>query len=222
MIVCIVVFTQSRKLSSIPLRNLSFFACHACKSIYFQPRKHQSCNDWRIFCHGCTFSRASHLLHNFPRSVPVASCARDLFMFFRSSHSHSRSSHFPALDSGYLFSHLWRLLQFFPRLTIHLTTVARMYSRARHHLLFFPRLKPVCVAIASALYLCLEWLTKCDWFVSFSVNCNIFQICYGLTETSPVTNQTQMDDPVDLRVSTVGRVHPNTEVRISRTQKSNK
>ena len=39
-----------------------------------------------------------------------------------------------------------------------------------------------------------------------------FQICYGLTETSPVTNQTLMDDPIDLRVSTIGRVHPNNEV----------
>ncbi|XP_068720322.1 medium-chain acyl-CoA ligase ACSF2, mitochondrial-like [Montipora capricornis] len=39
-------------------------------------------------------------------------------------------------------------------------------------------------------------------------------ICYGLTETSPVTTQTLMNDPVDLRVSTVGRVHPNTEAKI--------
>lgn len=39
-------------------------------------------------------------------------------------------------------------------------------------------------------------------------------ICYGLTETSPVTAQTLMDDPVDLRVSTVGRVHPNCEAKI--------
>ncbi|XP_022795327.1 acyl-CoA synthetase family member 2, mitochondrial-like isoform X3 [Stylophora pistillata] len=39
-------------------------------------------------------------------------------------------------------------------------------------------------------------------------------ICYGLTETSPVTTQTLMDDPIDLRVSTIGRVHPNNEVKI--------
>ncbi|XP_020629278.1 acyl-CoA synthetase family member 2, mitochondrial-like [Orbicella faveolata] len=39
-------------------------------------------------------------------------------------------------------------------------------------------------------------------------------ICYGLTETSPVTNQTLMDDPIDLRVSTIGRVHPNNEAKI--------
>ncbi|XP_020629867.1 acyl-CoA synthetase family member 2, mitochondrial-like isoform X3 [Orbicella faveolata] len=39
-------------------------------------------------------------------------------------------------------------------------------------------------------------------------------ICYGLTETSPITNQTLMDDPIDLRVSTTGRVHPNNEAKI--------
>lgn len=39
-------------------------------------------------------------------------------------------------------------------------------------------------------------------------------ICYGLTETSPVTTQTLMDDPIDLRVSTIGRVHPNNEAKI--------
>ncbi|XP_029195189.2 medium-chain acyl-CoA ligase ACSF2, mitochondrial-like isoform X2 [Acropora millepora] len=39
-------------------------------------------------------------------------------------------------------------------------------------------------------------------------------ICYGLTETSPVTAQTLMDDPVEMRVSSVGRVHPNTEAKI--------
>ena len=44
-----------------------------------------------------------------------------------------------------------------------------------------------------------------------------FQICYGLTETSPITNQTLMDDPIDLRVSTTGQVHPNNEVFCDRT-----
>lgn len=39
-------------------------------------------------------------------------------------------------------------------------------------------------------------------------------ICYGLTETSPVTNQTQIDDSIDLRVSTVGRMHPHNEGKI--------
>ena len=39
-------------------------------------------------------------------------------------------------------------------------------------------------------------------------------ICYGMTETSPVSFQSQPDDPVDLRVSTVGRVHPHVQVKI--------
>ena len=33
-------------------------------------------------------------------------------------------------------------------------------------------------------------------------------ICYGMTETSPVSTQTRVDDPVDKRVATVGSVHP--------------
>jgi len=39
-------------------------------------------------------------------------------------------------------------------------------------------------------------------------------ICYGMTETSPVSTQSSVDDPVDRRVSTVGRVHPHVEVKI--------
>ncbi|CRK61304.1 Acetoacetyl-CoA synthetase / Long-chain-fatty-acid--CoA ligase [Alloactinosynnema sp. L-07] len=39
-------------------------------------------------------------------------------------------------------------------------------------------------------------------------------ICYGMTETSPVSTQTRADDSVDRRVSTVGRVHPHLEVKI--------
>ena len=38
-------------------------------------------------------------------------------------------------------------------------------------------------------------------------------IC-GMTETSPVSTQTALDDPVDKRVETVGRVHPHVEVKI--------
>ncbi|MBI5087847.1 MAG: AMP-binding protein [Actinobacteria bacterium] len=40
-------------------------------------------------------------------------------------------------------------------------------------------------------------------------------ICYGMTETSPVSTQTVADDPFDKRVGTVGRVHPHVEVRIA-------
>ena len=39
-------------------------------------------------------------------------------------------------------------------------------------------------------------------------------ICYGMTETSPVSTQTAVDDPFDKRVSTVGRVHPHLEIKI--------
>jgi fatty-acyl-CoA synthase len=39
-------------------------------------------------------------------------------------------------------------------------------------------------------------------------------IAYGMTETSPVSTQTRMDDPVDLRVSTVGRTMPHLESKI--------
>ncbi|MGZ6694059.1 MAG: AMP-binding protein [Solirubrobacteraceae bacterium] len=39
-------------------------------------------------------------------------------------------------------------------------------------------------------------------------------ICYGMTETSPVSTQTRMDDPLERRVSTVGRVHPHVEVQV--------
>jgi fatty-acyl-CoA synthase len=39
-------------------------------------------------------------------------------------------------------------------------------------------------------------------------------ICYGMTETSPVSTQTRADDDTDRRVSTVGRVHPHVEVKV--------
>ena len=39
-------------------------------------------------------------------------------------------------------------------------------------------------------------------------------ICYGMTETSPVSTQTRVDDSLERRVSTVGRVGPHLEVKI--------
>jgi fatty-acyl-CoA synthase len=39
-------------------------------------------------------------------------------------------------------------------------------------------------------------------------------IAYGMTETSPVSFQTHLNDSVERRVSTVGRVHPHVEVKI--------
>ena len=39
-------------------------------------------------------------------------------------------------------------------------------------------------------------------------------ICYGMTETSPVSTQTRVDDSVDKRVGSVGRVHPHVELKV--------
>jgi fatty-acyl-CoA synthase len=39
-------------------------------------------------------------------------------------------------------------------------------------------------------------------------------ICYGMTETSPVSFQSAVDDPLERRVSTIGRVHPHVEAKI--------
>ncbi|MEZ5098903.1 MAG: AMP-binding protein [Thermoleophilia bacterium] len=39
-------------------------------------------------------------------------------------------------------------------------------------------------------------------------------ICYGMTETSPVSTQTPRDAPLDKQVSTVGRIHPHVEIKI--------
>ena len=43
-------------------------------------------------------------------------------------------------------------------------------------------------------------------------------IAYGMTETSPVSFQTSVEDPLVRRVSTVGRVFPHTEVKIIEAQ----
>jgi fatty-acyl-CoA synthase len=39
-------------------------------------------------------------------------------------------------------------------------------------------------------------------------------IAYGMTETSPISFQSRVDDPVERRVTTVGRIHPHVEVKI--------
>ena len=39
-------------------------------------------------------------------------------------------------------------------------------------------------------------------------------ICYGMTETSPVSTQTRPDDSLDRRTGTVGRVHPHVTVKV--------
>jgi len=39
-------------------------------------------------------------------------------------------------------------------------------------------------------------------------------ICYGMTETAPVSTQSKVDDPLEKRVATVGQVHPHVEIKI--------
>src|SRR5436853_83620 len=39
-------------------------------------------------------------------------------------------------------------------------------------------------------------------------------ICYGMTETSPVSAQTKRGTPLEKQVSTVGQVHPHLEVKV--------
>ncbi len=39
-------------------------------------------------------------------------------------------------------------------------------------------------------------------------------IAYGMTETSPVSTQTRVDDDLERRTSSIGRVHPHVEVKI--------
>jgi fatty-acyl-CoA synthase len=40
-------------------------------------------------------------------------------------------------------------------------------------------------------------------------------ICYGMTETSPVSTQSAPDDPLEKRVATVGSVHPHVEIKVT-------
>jgi fatty-acyl-CoA synthase len=39
-------------------------------------------------------------------------------------------------------------------------------------------------------------------------------ICYGMTETAPVSTQSALDDPLELRCGSVGRVHPHVEIKV--------
>ena len=47
-----------------------------------------------------------------------------------------------------------------------------------------------------------------------TMNMEDVTICYGMTETSPVSMQTRPDDDLSLRVSTVGRPSPHAEIKI--------
>ncbi len=46
------------------------------------------------------------------------------------------------------------------------------------------------------------------------MHANEITICYGMTETSPVSFQSATDDPLDTRTSTVGRIHPHLECKL--------
>ena len=46
------------------------------------------------------------------------------------------------------------------------------------------------------------------------MHCRDITIAYGLTESSPVMSQTRTDDPIEVRVNTVGRALPNIEVSV--------
>ena len=46
------------------------------------------------------------------------------------------------------------------------------------------------------------------------MNVREITICYGMTETSPVSTQTRVDAPLDKRVGSVGQIHPHVEIKI--------
>jgi fatty-acyl-CoA synthase len=46
------------------------------------------------------------------------------------------------------------------------------------------------------------------------MNMREVEICYGMTETSPVSTQTRIDAPFEKRVGTVGIIHPHQEIKI--------
>ncbi len=50
--------------------------------------------------------------------------------------------------------------------------------------------------------------------VNEAMNMRDITIAYGMTETSPVSFQSATDDPLERRVSTVGRIHPHVEVKV--------
>jgi fatty-acyl-CoA synthase len=50
--------------------------------------------------------------------------------------------------------------------------------------------------------------------VNEKMNMRDVTIAYGMTETSPVSFQSATDDPLERRVSTVGRIHPHVEVKV--------
>ncbi|KJC34748.1 AMP-binding protein [Bradyrhizobium sp. LTSP857] len=54
--------------------------------------------------------------------------------------------------------------------------------------------------------------------VASTMHMSEITIAYGMTETSPVSFQSSREDPLELRVSTVGRIQPHLEVKIVNRQ----
>ncbi|MDR0581749.1 MAG: AMP-binding protein [Prevotellaceae bacterium] len=50
--------------------------------------------------------------------------------------------------------------------------------------------------------------------VQAKMNMTEITVCYGMTETSPVSTQSFANDEIEKRVSTVGTVHPHVEIKI--------
>ncbi len=50
--------------------------------------------------------------------------------------------------------------------------------------------------------------------VQRDMNMREVTICYGMTETSPVSTQSRTDDPLEKRVATVGTIHPHLEIKV--------
>ncbi len=50
--------------------------------------------------------------------------------------------------------------------------------------------------------------------VMSEMHCRDITIAYGLTEASPVMTQTRTEDPIEIKVGTVGRELPNIEVKV--------
>jgi len=50
------------------------------------------------------------------------------------------------------------------------------------------------------------------------MHCRELTVCYGQTETSPVSTMSRAGDPLEIRVTTVGTALPNVEIRIADPQ----
>jgi fatty-acyl-CoA synthase len=71
-------------------------------------------------------------------------------------------------------------------------------------------LKSLCTGIMAGAPCPIEVMKR----VNNEMNMGEVTIAYGMTETSPVSFQSSTDDPLERRVSTVGRIHPHVEVKV--------